>query len=212
MTRITRRERTEGSSVQTMGWLGRLVRLDYTVFEELRSDRSATPTALIIVLACGILGGIGTWLWALQHDNFTGLDVMEVFLKAIIIGSIVQTGVWFAWVYITYMLAARVFGSQVLFAELTRVMGFAFAPVSLSILVAIAPLAIPLGLLAFGIALIVTTAAVEEVSEIEPRQAQIATLAGFAVFLIFMGAFANVMEVGTFGGIAPGILFFSLDL
>lgn len=212
MTRITRRERTESDSVQTMGWLGRLVRLDYTVFEELRSDRSATPTALVIVLTCGILGGVGTWLWALQHDNFSGLDVMEVLLKAVIIGSIVQTLVWFAWVYITYMLAARVFGSPVLFGELTRVMGFAFAPVGLSIFIAIAPLAIPFGLLAFGITLMLTTAAVEQISEIESRQAMIATLAGFAVFLIFMGAFANVMEVGTFGGLAPGILFFSLDL
>jgi hypothetical protein len=195
-----------------MGWLARLIRLDYTVFEELRTDRSATPTALVIVLSSGILGGIGTWLWALQHDDFSGLDVMEVLLKAVVIGSIVQTAVWFSWVYITYMLAARVFGSVVTFGELTRVMGFAFAPVALSILVAIAPLAIPFGLLAFGIALMLTTAAVEEVSDIEPRQAMIATLAGFAVFLVFMGAFANVMEVGTFGGIAPGILFFSLDL
>jgi hypothetical protein len=195
-----------------MGWLGRLVRLDYTVFEELRSDRSATPTALIIVLVTGVLGGIGTWLWALQHDNFTGLDVMEVFLKAIVIGAIVQTFVWFTWVYITYMLAARVYGSPVLFGELTRVMGFAFAPVGFSIFIAIAPLAIPFGLLSFGVALMLTNAAVEQISDIEPRQATTATLAGFAVFLIFMGAFANVMEVGTFGGLAPGILFFSLDL
>ncbi|MEX0682975.1 MAG: YIP1 family protein [Dehalococcoidia bacterium] len=209
---MTRRARTENDSVQTMGWLGRLVRLDYTVFEELRSDRSATPTALVIVLACGILGGIGTWLWALQHDDFTGLDVMDVLLKSVIAGSIVQTAVWFAWVYITYMLVARVFGSPVLFAELTRVMGFAFAPVALNIFVAIAPLAIPFGLLGYGAALLLTSAAVEHTADVEPRQAMLATLAGFGVFLVFMGAFANVMEVGTFGGLAPGILFFSLDL
>ncbi len=195
-----------------MGWLGRLVRLDYTVFAELRSDRSATPTALFIVLASGVIAGLGTWLWALQHDEFSGLDVMEVLLKAVIIGSIVQTAVWFTWVYITYMLAARVFGSVVLFGELMRVMGFAFSPVALGVLIGIAPLAIPLGLLAFGIALMLTTAAVEQAAEIEPRQATLATLGGFAVFLIFMGAFANVMEVATFGGLAPGILFFSLDL
>jgi hypothetical protein len=195
-----------------MGWLGRLVRFDYTVFEELRSDRSATPTALVIVLSCGVLGGIGTWLWALQHDDFAGVDVIEVLLKAVIAGSIIQTAVWFTWVYITYMLVARVYGSAVTFGELTRVMGFAFAPVALNILVAIAPLAIPFGLLSFGATLLLTSAAVEHTAEVEPRQAMLATLAGFGVFLIFMGAFANVMEVATFGGLAPGLLFFSLDL
>jgi len=40
----------------------------------------------------------------------------------------------------------------------------------------------------------------------------VANLAGFAAFLIVMGGFANIAEVGTFGGLAPGILFFSLDL
>ena len=195
-----------------MGWLGRIARLDYTVFDELRSDRSATPIAIFIVLVAGVIAGLGTFGWALQHDDFGGVNVMEVLLKAAVIGSIVQTGVWFAWVYITYMLAALVFGSVVNFSELMRVMGFAFAPVALGLLIAIAPLAVPFGLLAFGITLMLTTAAVERAAEIEPRQAMLSTLGGFAVFLMFMGAFANVMEVATFGGLAPGILFFSLDL
>ncbi|MCI0818563.1 MAG: YIP1 family protein [Chloroflexi bacterium] len=214
MTRLTRRTPIGSEGARTMGWLGRIARLDFTVFDELRSDRSATPVAVVIVLAASVLAGIGTLLWALQHENFGGhhnVDVMEVFLKAVIIGSIVQTGVWFAWVYITYMLAARIFGSAVHFGELTRVMGFAFAPVALSLLIAIAPLAVPFGLLAFGITLMLMTAAVERAAEIEPRQAMLSTLGGFAVFLTFMGAFANVMEVATFGGLAPGILFFSLD-
>ena len=195
-----------------MGWLGRIARLDFTVFDDLRSDRSATPIAVLVVLGASVVAGIGTLIWALQHDEFGGIDMMEVLLKAVIIGSVVQTAVWFAWVYITYMLAVRVFGSAANFGELTRVMGFAFAPVALSVLIAIAPLAVPFGLLAFGLTLMLTTAAVERAAEIEPRQAMLSTLGGFAVFLMFMGAFANVMEVATFGGLAPGILFFSLDL
>ena len=212
MTRLTRRSPIGSDSARTMGWLGRIARLDYTVFDELRSDRSATPIAIFIVLVAGVIAGLGTFGWALQHDDFGGVNVMEVLLKAAVIGSIVQTGVWFAWVYITYMLAARVFGSVVHFSELMRVMGFAFAPVALGLLIAIAPLAVPFGLLAFGITLMLTAAAVERAAEIEPRQAMLSTLGGFAVFLMFMGAFANVMEVATFGGLAPGILFFSLDL
>jgi hypothetical protein len=195
-----------------MGWLGRLIRLDFTVFEELRTDRSATPAALAVVYVSGFLAGVGTVIWAMQHDDFAGLDTTDVILKSLVLGSIVQAAVWFAWVYITYMIAARVYGSPVLFSELTRTMGFAFAPVAFTVLVGIAPLAIPFGLMSFGAALLFTTAAVEHAADLDQKQAMVATLSGFAVFLIFMGAFSNVMEEATFGGIAPGILFFSLDL
>jgi hypothetical protein len=195
-----------------MGWLGRLIRLDFSVFEELRTDRSATPTALGIVFVSGFLGGIGTVIWTMQHDDFIGLDTTDVILKSLLLGSVIQAAVWFAWVYITYMIVARVYGSPVLFSELVRTMGFAFAPVAFSVFIAIAPLAIPIGLMSFGAALLFTTAAVEHASEVDQRQAMLATLAGFAIFLVFMGAFSNVMEEATFGGVAPGILFFSLDL
>jgi hypothetical protein len=195
-----------------MGWLGRLIRLDFTVFEELRTDRSATPTALAIVFVSGFLGGVGTVIWAMQHDDFVGLDTTDVILKSLLLGSIIQAAVWFTWVYITYMIVARIYGSPVLFSELIRTMGFAFAPVALSVFIAVAPLAIPFGLMAFGGALLITSAAVEHTAEVEQKQAMLATLAGFMVFLVFMGAFANVMEEATFGGLAPGILFFSLDL
>jgi len=38
-----------------------------------------------------------------------------------------------------------------------------------------------------------------------------ATFLGFGGFLFAMGILANVMEVEGLGGVAPGILFFSLD-
>jgi hypothetical protein len=56
------------------------------------------------------------------------------------------------------------------------------------------------------------TAAIQSAAEIDQREAMTANLAGFAVFLAFMGMCANISEVATFGGISPGILFFSLDL
>ena len=54
--------------------------------------------------------------------------------------------------------------------------------------------------------------AVGRAAGIERREAMLSALGGFVVFVAFMGACANVMEVATFGGLAPGILFFSLDL
>jgi hypothetical protein len=90
-------------------------------------------------------------------------------------------------------------------------MGFAFAPVALSVLIVIAGFAVPFGLLAFGITLLLMTAAIQYTAEIDQREAMTANLAGFAVFLAFMGMCANISEVARLGGISPGILFFSLD-
>lgn len=159
-----------------------------------------------------LFAGAGSWLWAVQSPDFAGLDRTEVFVKSLIIGSFTQTVIWFAWVYIAYQVLVRAYGSQVHFVDLTRTMGYAFAPVAISVLIAIAGFAIPFGLLAFGLTLLLTTAAIEYAADTEQREAMIANLTGFAVFLVFMGMCANISEVATFGGISPGILFFSLDL
>jgi hypothetical protein len=126
-------------------------------------------------------------------------------------GTVVQTAVFFGWVYLTHLLLVRAFGAQVLFQELIRVLGLAFAPVALSILVAIAPLAVPFGVLSLSLTFLFSYVAVQQTAGVTPREAAIANLGGFAAFLVFMGAFANVAEVADVGGLAPGILFFALD-
>lgn len=194
------------------GWLGRILRMDFTAFDEVRADPAMTLAALAIVLAAGVFAGVGSWLWALQHTEFRGVDGGEVFLKSLVLGSMVQTVVWLLWVYLVYQVLARGYGARVDFAELTRTMGFAFAPVAFSVLIAITNLAVPFGLLSFGITLLFTNIAIQQTTGSEVREATLANLTGFGAFLIVMGIFSNIAEVGTFGGISPGILFFSLDL
>ena len=206
--------RLNGSSgFQTsLVWVGRLLRLDFSAFDDIRAEPRATTNAVIVAYVASLFAGAGSWLWAVQSPDFAGLDRMEVFAKSLVIGSFTQTLFWFVWVYIAYQVLVRAYGSPVHFAELTRTMGYAFAPVAISILIAIAGFAIPFGLLAFGITLLLMTAAIEYAADIDQREAMTANLAGFAVFLVFMGMCANISEVATFGGISPGILFFSLDL
>lgn len=203
--------RTSAGFQTLAGWILRLARLDFSVFEDVRAERTATASAILIVLSASLTAGFGSWVWALQHDEFRGLDAAEVFIKTVLAGGLLQTGVFFVWVYITYIVIARAFGSQVLFADLARTMGLGFAPVALSLFVAIAPLAVPFGVFSLGVTLLTTTSAVEQTSGVGQREAIFANVAGFGTFLVFMGALANVAEAGTFGGLAPGILFFSLD-
>src|SRR3972149_12238669 len=105
------------------GWLGRLIRLDLTVFDEVRSDPSATPSAIVVVFLASVLAGIGSWLWAVQTD---GVDAAEVFVKSLVIGSILPTRAWFIWVYLVFQVLARAYGARTDFYELIRSMGFAF--------------------------------------------------------------------------------------
>ena len=73
-------------------------------------------------------------------------------------------------------------------------MGLAFAPVGLSVFVAIAPLAVPFGVFSLGTTFLFTNIAIEQASGLDTREATLANLGGFAVFLIFMGVAANVVR------------------
>ena len=190
------------------GWLGRVARLDFSVFEEVKTERTATASAVLVVFGASLLAGIGSWIWALQHGEY-GLGGGEVLLKSVLGGTLVQTGVFFVWVYLSYVVLTHIFGAKVFFQELIRTMGLAFAPVGMSLFVAVAPLAVPFGVFSLGLAFVVENAAIQRASGVTEREAMFANLGGFAAFLVFMGAFANVLKVAEFGGLAPGIFFFT---
>ncbi len=195
------------------GWLGRLIRLDVTIFDEIRSEPSATPSAIIIVFGASVMAGIGSWLWAVQ---WRGVEATDVFIKSLVVGSVLQTLAWFIWVYLVYQVLARAYGARVDFSELIRTMGYAFAPVGISILIAVVGFTIPFGVFSMTCAVLLTYFATESASSAEPRQILVANFAGFAVFAVVMGVLANIGEVSStggaqIGGLAPGLFFFDLS-
>ncbi len=190
------------------GWLGRLIRLDLTVFDDIRSEPSATPSAIVIVFGASVMAGIGSWLWAVQTD---GVKASEVLWRSLLAGSIIQTLAWFIWVYLVFQVLARAYGARVDFSELIRTMGFAFAPVGVSILVSITSFTVPFGVVSLAGATLLTHFAIESSSRAEPRQILVANLVGFLTFAVVMGALANIAEINSVGGFAPGLFFFALD-
>ncbi len=205
-----KRARYQGTNWSKAGsWVARTLRADFSVFEEVRADPSVTIAAIAAVLGASLLAGVGSWLWAAQHEF---IDSGKVFLESTLAGSIVQTAAWFLWVYLVYQVLVRGYGARVEFAELVRVMGFAFTPVALNILVAVTSLAVPFGIIAFSMAVLFTNIAIQQAVEVDAREATLANLTGFAAFAIAMGVLANVWEVDALGGLAPGVLFFALDI
>jgi len=195
------------------GWLGRLIRLDVTIFDEIRSEPSATPSAIVIVFGASVMAGIGSWLWAVQ---WRGVEATDVFIKSLVVGSVLQTLAWFIWVYLVFQVLARAYGARVDFSELIRTMGFAFAPVGISILIAVVGFSIPFGVFSMACAVLLTYFATQSASSAEPRQILVANFAGFAVFAVVMGILANIVEVSStggaqIGGLSPGLFFFDLS-
>ena len=196
------------------GWVVRLLRLDLSVFDEIRSDPSATPGAIIVVAAASVMAGIGSWLWAVQTRN---VDGAEVFVKSLVVGSILQTLAWFIWVYFVFQVLARGYGARTDIFELIRTMGFAFAPVGLGIFIAVNGFTVPFGVISLTGAVLLTYFAIQSSSSAEPQQVMVANFTGFLLFAVVMGVLANIWGVGqvgggpTIGGLSPGLFFFDLD-
>lgn len=193
------------------GWVGRVLRFDFSAFDEIRDEHSATAPAVMIVLFGSFVAGLGTMLWGLQNDDLADVSSGEVFIKSTIVGTMIQTVVWFLWAYLVYQVLTRGYGHVIGFPELVRVMGLGFSPIIFSILIAVDALAIPFGVISLGLAFLITNIGIQQTTGADARETTMANVTGFSAFVVVMGVFANIAEVGPFGGVAPGILFFSLD-
>jgi len=196
-------------------WLGRLVRLDLTVFDDVKDDASATAPALAVVAAASLLAGLGSWLWWIFEIDFpAGADEknLEAFWKTFILGGIFMMALWVLWVYISAMILSRVFRAGADMNQMIRTMGLAFAPMAISFLVVIGVLAVPFGAFAVATTLLLTNVAIQATTDAEPQQVILSNLAGFAVFAIVLGILANFGQIYDTGGLAPGIFFFDLAL
>ncbi|HZP25975.1 MAG TPA: hypothetical protein VFB90_02910 [Dehalococcoidia bacterium] len=197
-------------SLQTVtGWAVRVLRLDISVFDEVRQERTATMWALCIVVFASLTAGFGSWLWWVLRDLGLGYDG-QVFIRSFILGGLLQSLAWTLWVYIVYQVLARGYGIVLDFGALIRTMGLAFTPMVITILMLITGLAIPIALIALAGTLIMTNHAIEAASGTTGSHVIGANLAGFAVFALVMGVLANVSQVHGWGGLAPGIFFFTL--
>jgi len=189
-------------------WLLRLARLDLAVLAEVSTQPAATVPCLATVVMASFLCGLGSWLfWAFQMDGQRG----EAFIRTLVMGSLLQVGAWSLWVYLAYQVLTLGYGIAVPFYGLARAMGLAFAPMALTVLMALAPLAIPLAVIPLVATVLLSQGAIEAVSGAGTPRSLVANVVGFSGFALTLGILANVAEVGGIGGTAPGLFFFALD-
>jgi hypothetical protein len=200
-------------------WLGRLIRLDLTVFDDVKDEAAATMPALAVVAVASLLAGLGSWLWwifEIDIPSIPGIETpgeknFEAFWKTFILGGIFMMALWVLWVYISAMILSRVYRAGADMNQMIRTMGLAFAPMAISLLVVISVLAVPFGVIAVGATLLLTNAAIQATTDAEPQQVILSNLAGFLVFAVVLGILANIAQIYDTGGLAPGIFFFELS-
>ncbi|TAK60478.1 MAG: hypothetical protein EPO22_09280 [Dehalococcoidia bacterium] len=164
--------------------LRRLATLDTSVFDEVRTDTNSTIPAVVVTVAATLLSGVGGWLWWLFADFG---DSGKVFVQSVILGSILSVILFGIWIAITYVMLTQVFRARADVNELVRVMGFASAPLALTILMFIPGLDFGIGLAATALFFATTVLAVQTATDAPAGRALVATLAGFAVWAIVLG-------------------------
>jgi hypothetical protein len=167
--------------------LRRLVMLDTTVFDEVRTDANATLPAALIAVVSMLLFGIGGWLWWLFQDfPDEYISSGDVLLRSAILGSIVALVLWVVAVGITYVMLTQVFRARADLNELVRVMGFATAPLALGVLLFIPGFDFGIALIAVALTVGVSIVAVQTATDAPAGRVVASVGAGFLVWAVVL--------------------------
>lgn len=183
-------------------WVLRIVRLDFTPFEEARRDSTATLPIIGLVAVISFLSGLGSFLWGVV--NVEGLDTGDMFVQSFLLGSVFQFLLWFAWVMVAYFLLVQVFRAAADLMQMMRVMGLAFVPVAFALVMFVPSVDFSIGLVTVVAAVLLANIALQETTNGTPAQVMVANLAGFAVLSVVLGLLAGEDRI-----YAPG--FFALE-
>ena len=180
--------------------LKRLVTLDTTVFDEVRTDANSTIPAIVVAVVSMLLFGVGGWLWWAFADIG---DSNKVFIQSLVLGTILAVLLWGVWIAITYVMLTQVFRARADINELIRVMGFAAAPLALGVLMFIPGLDFGIALTAVALFFATTVIAVQTATDAPAGRALVSCAAGFLVWAIILGLLTTAKH-----GYAPGIFVF----
>ncbi len=147
-----------------------IFRFNVATFEEIEHDARSMSQAALVVLLVALFSGIGDSVLA----SFNGTPFWQAFVTVFIWTFLG----WFVWSLITYLVGTLLFKGKANLAEMMRVLGFAFAPLMLSIVPGI-------GALVGGIwTMAAAFLAVRQGLDLDDFQTSITILVGFAVYVL----------------------------
>ena len=190
---------------EVLAWLRRLAYLDTRVFEDVRTNPTATIPSFLIMCFAMLLAGIGGYIWWVLQDFGSDSDIL---VHSALIGALAAIVLWGVWLGVVYFLLSQVFRQRVYLEQLLRVMGLATAPMALMGLMFIPVLSFAIGLAALALVFGVTCVAISYVCAANPAQILVANLAGFFVWAIALTVLASGSGVDNRNPHAPGIFLY----
>jgi hypothetical protein len=162
-------------------------RLKKETFEEVEHDRAATGQAAMVVLLAALGTGLGSALLAALGDGNFLVSFASLFLWAFVAWALVSG--------ITYFIGTILFAGKATPGEMLRVIGFAFAPLTLGIIPCVGDF---IGALW---AMIAGFIAVRQGLDLDDLRAALTVLLSFAAYLA--GRFLLSIFVSSLFGIFP---------
>ena len=192
---------------EVVAWLRRLyIDLDTRVFDEVRTNPTATLPGVIVAAVSILISGLGGWLWWVLNDFPNSSDVL---VNSAFLGSLLAFVLWgLVWLGIVYVMLTQVFRERAYVEQLLRVMGLAASPLALMGLMFIPGLSLAIGLASLGLTFGLTNVAVRSVTTADPARVLVSNFVGFfvwsAVLTLLASASATTVEPH-----APGIFLFN---
>lgn len=190
---------------EVLAWLRRLVYLDFRVFEEVRTNPTATIPGVVVALVSTFLAGFGGWLWWLVEDFGSESDVL---INSALLGSLLAVVLWaFVWLGLVYVMLTQVFRERAFMEQLLRVMGLAASPLALMLLMFLPGVSLAIGITSLALTFGLTTVAVKTVTTADQAQVLAANTLGFVVWaaaLTLLASSSNPASVH-----APGVFLYS---
>ncbi len=191
---------------QIVEWLRRLVYLDLRVFEEVRSNPTATISGVLIAAASMLLSGIGGFLWWVTRGYGQSGDIA---LHSMLLGSLLALVLWgLVWLGTVYIVLIWFFRERAYVEQLLRVMGLAATPLALSLLMFLPGISLGVGLASLALTFGLTNVAIQNVTTGTPARVLVANTAGFLVWAAALTLFAS-SSATNLKPHAPGVFLFN---
>ena len=173
--------------------LVRLAKLDTTVFDEVRDDANELIPAIVITVVSALLAGLGALLfWSVVASGTPD----RVFVNQVIFGTIFMAVMYGVAALVVYVVMVQMFKVQVELQTLVRTMGYASFPLAACILMFIPILWPVFAIVPLALLLVTTIYAVQSATSAQSNQVVIASLIGFAVFVLVLGVIATTSDSG----------------
>jgi hypothetical protein len=190
---------------EVLAWLRRLVNLDTRVFDEVRTNPTATIPGFLVAAVSIFIAGLGGWLWWVVEDFGQSGDIL---VNSAFVGSLLAIVLWVLWLLIVYVTLTTIFRERAYVEQLLRVMGLAACPLALMGLMFIPYISFAIGLASLALTFGLTNIAIRSVTTADPARVLFANLLGFTLWAAALTLLAR-SGANAYEPHAPGIFLFN---